>query len=428
MNKARKKETTVEAIYWHYFKSKEGRSPVKLKVTYERKTKNYPIQHEGQNLFLTKDQWESISSRKTKGQNRTLMNHIDAVRVQALSAAESARQGGRPFSFGQFEKEFFAKETNKGFLSAFKRYLDKILAEERIGTYRTYKCAYDAFKSFLGEKDLSPYEITPDLLKEFERYLIKDREAGHTTIGIYARTLRIIYNICADEDQGLKQFYPFGSDKRGRFRISDSRKGKKKGDALTPEQLRKFISSDPENGSPKWEAKLYWLFSFYCQGMNFRDICNLRYSNIDKQAIRYVRHKTKRTEDYEIMEIPITEPIQEIISTLGNPEMQPKNYVFPVLNQEIKDPLIIEANVLQKTKITNKWLKKLCADCGIPEMTTYWSRHTYASLLKDSGVSIEMIRELLGHSDMKTTEHYLKRFDLEKKRGINEKLKAFYEG
>lgn len=80
--------------------------------------------------------------------------------------------------------------------------------------------------------------------------------------------------------------------------------------------------------------------------------------------------------------------------------------------------------------MVNDRLKKLCSANNLEEvkLTTYWARHTYASLLKESGESIELIRELLGHSDIKTTESYLKRFDLKKKKEANERLESLYKG
>ena len=89
-------------------------------------------------------------------------------------------------------------------------------------------------------------------------------------------------------------------------------------------------------------------------------------------------------------------------------------------------PILFEVCSLvnQKIKIVNKWLKKICTANDLPLITTYWARHSYASLLKQSGQSVELIREMLGHSDIKTTESYLKRFDLSKKREANESIQT----
>ena len=156
--------------------------------------------------------------------------------------------------------------------------------------------------------------------------------------------------------------------------------------------------------------------------MNFRDIAFLKFGNVKGDVIKYTRQKTKLTDGHEVIEIPITKPVREIFDALAKPVGGKDAYVFPIIPDEESDLLKTEGIVLQKIKMTNKGLKKLCNDIGIPVVTTYWARHSYASLLKMSGVSVEMIRELLGHSDLRTTEHYLKRFDLSAKAAINESL------
>src|SRR5690606_30868400 len=105
-----------------------------------------------------------------------------------------------------------------------------------------------------------------------------------------------------------------------------------KGEAFSLEQLQKFISMPTEPGTLEREAKLLWLFSFYCQGMNMKDISLLKYSDIQGQAIRYLRAKTKDTEDQpEFMEIPLTDRIAEIIREIGNENKGREAYVFTII-------------------------------------------------------------------------------------------------
>jgi len=422
MEKAARNEITIEPILWKHSSNKEGLYPVKLKLTVNRRTKYYPIQYNNKNIMIPGTLWPSIQLGKVRGENRLIKESIEKAKVRALDVVEVIRKGGRPFSYERFEIEYYSQPAKDTFLDSFDKYLNSLVKEGRIGTHRSYKNAYDALKLYLDHKrlkDFTAYDLTTDFLKDFEKFLLLKR--GKTTLGIYARTIRTIYNYCASQDYRLKELYPFGKGP-GKYKISNSKKGAKKGDALTAEQLKKFILLSPAPHSAPYEAKMLWLFSFYCQGMNFKDICLLKYSNIQGQTIRYVREKTKRTEDNELIEISLSDEIRDIIVKLGNDNKSPNAYVFDFLPADETDPQIIEPIILQKIKITNKWLKRLCIQSDLPPITTYWSRHTYASLLKFSGVSVEMIRELLGHSDVRTTEHYLKRFDLIAKKQINSRL------
>lgn len=432
MEKANRKEITVALYLRKGYPDADGKLPIKLKVTAYRKTKMYPIQLDAQNIRLTQAEWDAINEKNSRprGELKKIVEALEQSKVKAREAVQMSMRDGRPFTFDAFEKTLFTNaEGKKGFMAVFNQYLQKMLHEERVGSYQAYKTAYDSFKRFLNGRDISPYEITVDLLKDFERWLRSERQslkskstfkAGATTVGIYARVLRIIYNLCSDEDPALKQFYPFGTG-RAKYKIGDTRKGGKKGDALTADQIKTFIGAIVVNGSPAWEAKMYWLFSFYCQGMNFKDIAFLQWENIEGKVIRYTRQKTKRTEAEEVQEVFMTHAVREVLDALKQSDIQTK-FVFPIIPEHETNILRIDAIVKQKLKYINKYLKQLSSATGLPEITTYWSRHSYASLLKESGVANEMIRELLGHSDLRTTEHYLKRFDVAKKINVNEAL------
>jgi integrase len=431
MEKARKKEVTIKSLLYHYYTNREGLHPVKIQVTSNRTTRFYPVQYEGKNIFLNPEQWLIVCD----GVRDKYWNKIaDAIKDAEANARDGRRvvtQNNRPFTFERFEKEFLQADSGKGFIKIFERCLRDLLREDRIGTHKSYNNALQAFKSFRKEKDLSPADITPALLKDFESYLSKPRtikkrkekvKAGKNTIAIYIRALKVVYNIAAADYPYLKELYPFAATKsdRGKYKIKTA--AGKKAIALAVEDIQKFIEAPAVEKSPEWKAKHVWLFSFYCQGMNYRDIALLKYQDIEHDAIRYVRRKTRDTESHqEQMEVPLLEPIQEIILEIGNPDKHPQSYVFGILTDGLsasrQDSLI-----RQGIKTTNKWLKRYCKTNKLPEITTYSARHSYANLLKQTGVSVELIRELLGHSDIRTTESYLEKFGLERKEAANKEI------
>ena len=66
------------------------------------------------------------------------------------------------------------------------------------------------------------------------------------------------------------------------------------------------------------------------------------------------------------------------------------------------------------TKTINIYMKQIASEVGINKnVTTYFARHSFATVLKRSGVKIEMISELLGHSSVDVTESYLDSFEKE---------------
>jgi integrase len=107
--------------------------------------------------------------------------------------------------------------------------------------------------------------------------------------------------------------------------------------------------------------------------------------------------------------------MQQIIERWGSPDKSPTSYIFPYLTGKetaMQEKLIIK----YVTKQTNLKLKKIAKALGIENLTTYTARHSYATILKNSGANINYISETLGHSNIKTTTTYLASFEDDERR------------
>jgi integrase len=97
-----------------------------------------------------------------------------------------------------------------------------------------------------------------------------------------------------------------------------------------------------------------------------------------------------------------------------NYEARASKYLIPVLPADvIEDSLHAKKLLYQWIKTTNKWLREIAKDCKISaDITTYVTRHTWATLAKKKGYSNELIAEGLGHQyGNKITNIYLDNFD-----------------
>ena len=78
------------------------------------------------------------------------------------------------------------------------------------------------------------------------------------------------------------------------------------------------------------------------------------------------------------------------------------------------------------TKRINRFVGKIAEKLDIQmKVTTYVARHSHATILKQSGASMEFISESLGHSNLQTTENYLADFEIEEKRKWQEVVGNF---
>ena len=88
-------------------------------------------------------------------------------------------------------------------------------------------------------------------------------------------------------------------------------------------------------------------------------------------------------------------------------------YLFPILDSRVHITPMQRFNRVRKLcHQINKELHNLATELGIKEnVTTYVARHSFATVLKKSGVNIGIISQALGHQDIKTTQIYLSKFD-----------------
>lgn len=182
--------------------------------------------------------------------------------------------------------------------------------------------------------------------------------------------------------------------------------------SLKVSEIEKIISYETSKGTTEEFARDIWIFSYLNNGMNIADIARIKYSNIEDNKIIFYREKTRRTSRQNLKPIiaiilPVT---TDIIARWGNKPESPEKYIFPIIKSE--NPEKQRADIKQFTKIVNKYIKRIAKNVGIEKnVTSYYARHSFSNILKQSGASDEFIGESLGHSDRQTTENYLDSFE-----------------
>jgi integrase/recombinase XerD len=180
--KVSKSTVFCELFLWRWSTNESGRHPVKIRITYNRKRKYYPVQVDGKNLFLTNEDWDEIQDHTQRlwGEKKHIRVTISSALSNAETAGRTTTANGRPFTFDKFESEFFSQESRKGFLGIFETHLQEIYREGRIGTYKSYNNAFQALKKFRKDKEIDPVDISPDLLKDFEKFLVERDLSGNS--------------------------------------------------------------------------------------------------------------------------------------------------------------------------------------------------------------------------------------------------------
>lgn len=371
--------------------------PVKIRIRYGGKRKDIPT-----GVYMRKNEWEVLETTK----NRTLLEHrrnIENTFEKIKTHVEKLASSGG-FSFENLNSRLSSTSERTVNLS-FKHKIEKLRENGSIRTSASYRNALNSFVSFSGES-IQYKDITVDWLNAYEKFMLKDR--SYTTIGIYLRYLRAIFNEAIESGFIEAAVYPF---KKSKYSIPTSVKRKL---ALTLSQIKLIFYYD--NGSEATARyRDLWLFSYLANGANFNDILRLRYENIKGKEIHFLRKKTEHTlKTKKDVVVFITPEMSRIIEKWGNQKQSAKNYIFPYLNGI--DSIEQEYKIIQDViKRTNKHLKKITQELNMPHVTTYTARHSFATVLKRSGANIAFISESLGHNDLKTTENYLASFESEER-------------
>ena len=395
---------TVSSFLDNRRKTKKGKYPVKIRVTYKRVRKYYST---GKNL--SEEEWNRLSETKSKTLLATrsdIQNSFDKVKnvVQELEFEQG-------FSFDALNARL-SKSVSETLNTAFKAKIKTLTENEQIGSALYYNDALNSVEQFAGTK--IPFSnVSVDWLKRYEKFSL-DFGRGYTTIGMYCRAIRCILNE-AKKAGIIKDYqYPFGD---GKYEIPAGQ-GRKL--ALTLSQIKKIVTyTDGREATEKYRD--LWFFSYLCNGINFADMLRLKYENIQSGEIGFLRRKTVRTSKMkkEVYAI-VTPPMQAIIDRWGNKDKNPESFIFNYLTG--KESPLEEKNIVKSvTKYCNKRMKAIGQAVGIDGISTYTARHSFATVLKRSGANIAYISESLGHSDLKTTENYLASFE-KKERIKNAKL------
>jgi hypothetical protein len=350
---------------------------------------------------LTVDEFEKVFNAKRKTNEQ---KEIEEKLLYFKAKAKDVITKLPVFTFDAFEEHFFdQRNTHNSVSFAFDKYIKQLKSEERIGTAVSYKCAKNSIGKY--KNNLTFADISPTFLKAYDKWMLQEGNSA-TTIGIYLRSLRAIYN----QQKIDISLYPFG-EAIDKYSIPTSRNIKK---ALTVEEIAKIYSYEAELNSTKEMAKDYWIFLYLCNGMNVKDFCLLKWGNIDGDMLTYNRAKTQRSKkESKSISVALKSETLEIIKKWGQPSISKNAYIFPHLELEMTTEKQ-RATYQQLTKTINKYIKKICLELKINEnVTTYFARHSFATVLKRSGANISLISDLLGHSSVGVTESYLDGFENE---------------
>jgi site-specific recombinase XerD len=386
--------TTVSVLF--YIKrskaNNQGICPIYARVTIQSKRFEF-----SSNKYVNPDRW-SGEGTKVKGTNeeaRTINNHLDYLKNQVLEAEKRLFKKDIKVTSESLKNELLGiNETKRMLIPIFQDHNNKIKElvgkEYAPGTLERYKTSLSHTKEFLQWKykvsDIEINKIDHAFVTDYEFWLRSVRNCANNTAVKYIKNFNKIIKICLANDWlDNNPFANYKSKVKEVERVY-----------LSETEIQNIINKDLKTERLSLVRDIF-LFSCFT-GLAYVDVKNLTKSHISLGIDGEKWIFTHRQKTESASKIPILPVTQMIIDKYENhPQSNNQEKLLPILsNQKM-----------------NAYLKEIAGVCEIEkELTFHIARHTFATTVTlTNGVPIESVSKMLGHKNLRTTQHYAKVLD-----------------
>ena len=368
----------------------------------KKKNGNYPIKiniySNGRNLLLTTgmdvglDNWTGEAYGKNepnyRAKNMRLREMMNKVERVLFDAEEKSMAVSTATLKKMIEDRLSGKTDNITFTRCAEQF---VTLKTKDRTIKLYEQTINRIREYAGG-DVAFTEINKEWLAKFEKYML-GRGNNVNTIAVHMRNIRAIFNHAIDQE--YTQIYPFR-----KYKIKKMETAKR---SLSVEELRKLITCDVEEYQEKYRD--IFMLMFYLMGINAIDLFQL--PPLQGNKITYNRAKTNK-----LYEIKVEPEAMDIIERYKG-----EKYMINVLdtytdykdfNRRMNEGLK-KIGDLQRVGLGGK---KIITPY-FPKLSTYWARHTWATIAAELDIPKETIAAALGHSSNSVTDMYI-RFDKRK--------------
>jgi len=393
---------TVSAVVYDHHKKKDGTYNVKIR-----------IYHKGVRRLIDTSHYVSQRQLDTKFniKDKFVLNLLDETLLKYRRVIGEITDKLDLFTVDDLRDHLLGNEKEIDFMEFCDFYIDQLRKENRNGSANNHRTVRNSLVDYFQKESVLIKEINTNMLNRYMLYLKSDRKltrvnqlkkevttirAGLSRSGLFnhLRDLKTLFNAAIkyynNDDFGVYRIKhnPFKNLKVDSPPITRKRN-------ISVEQIKVIKDCQTKNGSRAELAKDLFMLSFYMCGMNAVDIYNLDGSKINEGRLEYNRSKTKRMRRDDafisIKIVPEAKPLLEKYINILNEKYTTHTGLDEALSMGMKD------------------LRGLT---GIPELTFYWARHTFATLARNKcRISMNDVALALNHVDSnhKTTDIYIDR-------------------
>ncbi|MBE7177746.1 MAG: site-specific integrase [Mucilaginibacter polytrichastri] len=375
-----------------------GEAPIYLRITQNLKRTEIST-----GRGCDPSRWNADAGRASgiKEESRSLNAYLDLVRGKVYEAHRELLERGKTVSArtikdilkGKGERQYLLLEIFQEHNDRMEEMIDKGFTPN---TLKGYKTSIRHLRKFVQNnyrvKDVDIHEVNHEFITRYEFFL--RTACGHTAVSAakYIKHFRKIINWCLANDWiQVNPFARFKSVVKPVVRVY-----------LTSAELRRM--KEVQLDTRLDQVRDIFLFSCYT-GLAYGDVKKLQRREIAEgiDGDQWIFTQRKKTET--VSHIPLLKTAKAIVSKYADhPQCAHSGLLLPVLsNQKM-----------------NAYLKEIAERCQISKVLTFHTaRHTFATTITlSNGVPIETVSKMLGHTDIKTTQHYARVLDVKVSRDM----------
>ncbi|CAG2532039.1 MULTISPECIES: site-specific integrase [Maribacter] len=370
-----------------------GKTTIFLRITLDSRRSEFSV-HRKVHLDLWNSRTQLVMGNSADAQE--INRHLSDIKNRIYSIQRNFEQDKASYSASDMRDVLLGKDKiKKMLLEIFQEHNDEV--ESLIGkgfspgTAERYRTCKKHVTEYIRKKykknDIPVQDVDHKFITGFEYYLKMTRKCAHNSAIKYITNFKKIIRIAYANDWIDKD--PFVNWK-GKLKIVER-------EFLTEGEIQRIIDL-------KFKIKrldqVRDIFVFCCfTGLAYADVKKLTNADIVIGSDGEKWIKTRRTKTDTRSNIPILPIALAIIEKYEDDELlKEKDLVLPVLsNQKM-----------------NSYIKEIADCCGIVKnLTFHLARHTFATTVTlTNGVPIESVSKMLGHTNLRTTQHYAKILDM----------------
>ena len=354
-------------------------------ITHNRKTRQITTK-----LRVHPTDWDTNECKLAQSTpNRTMIQtRIDsdvAVLQRIVSALDNYE---KTYTVDDVVNHYKSPHSHIAVLDYMLAQIEHLRATNRLGTALNYKKVMCSFSQFLAHMQLPLSALTEEVIANYNAFLIR-RGLVRNSVSFYMRVLRAIYNKAARQKL-IEQQHPFTEVYTG---IDQTRK-RAVNESIISQLYRLKLNPNTHIAL----SRDLFIFSYCTRGMAFVDIAYLKRSNIQNGVLTYTRRKTG-----QLLSIRVEPCIQRIIDRYACIDSP---YLFPIITSTEATEAYeqYQAALNRHNRLLGRLSEMLGCGC---KLTSYTSRHSWATAARNHNVPISVISQGMGHTSEQTTRIYL---------------------